>query len=448
MIRISRDRLRVHPYCEEHLDILEAALAAIDPAVLLRQRLVIAEDILRIDDLTVPLAGRRVWILSVGKAGVPMASAAESLLGCKRIAGGVALTREGYGGSTEVVRVIEAGHPIPDGTVGADAIAGLSNQVGPDDLVLCLLSGGGSALLASPPAGVSLSDLARTTELLLHSGATIDEVNTVRRHVSRLQGGRLMARLHPATVITLILSDVIGDRLESIASGPTVPDPTSFADARAVLQRWGLWARIPGSIRSLILCGVASEIPDTPKPGDPIFETARTILLGNNDTAAGAAAAAARAFGFEVHSHSTPLIGEAREAGLQLAEQAIRRAESASTKWGLIAGGETTVTVRGDGLGGRNQEVALTAALRLEGIQGLSLATLATDGTDGPTDAAGAVIDGETVSLARQRGMDPAAALERNDSHALLNATHDLLWTGPTRTNVADLCLILGQPRA
>ena len=448
MIRISRDRLRVHPYCEEHLGILEAALAAIDPAALLRQRLAVAGNALRIDNLTVPLEERRVWILSIGKAGVPMASAAESLLGCRRIAGGVALTREGYGGSTEIVSVIEAGHPIPDGTAGADAIAGLSDQVGPGDLVLCLLSGGGSALLASPPSGVSLSDLARMTGLLLHSGATIDEVNTVRRHISRLQGGRLMARLHPATVITLILSDVIGDRLESIASGPTVPDPTSFVDARAVLQRHGLWSRIPGSIRSVILSGVGSQIPDTPKPGDPIFETAQTITLGNNDTAVDAAAAAARAFGFEVHIHAAPLIGEARRVGHQLADRASHLACSVSTKWALVAGGETTVTVRGDGLGGRNQEVALAAALRLEGIDDLSLATLATDGTDGPTDAAGALIDGETATLARQRGMDPAAALERNDSTRLLDATQDLLSTGPTRTNVADVVLVLGGPTA
>jgi len=254
MIRISRDRLRVHPHCEQHLNILETALTAIDPTELLRQHVTITGNALRVDDSMVPLEDRRVWILSIGKAGVPMARAAESLLGCERITGGVALTRDGYGGPAKVVRVIEAGHPIPDGMVGADAIAGLSDQVGCDDLVLCLLSGGGSALLASPPSGVSLFELARMTELLLHSGATIDEVNTVRRHVSRLQGGRLMARLHPATVITFILSDVIGDRLESIASGPTVPDPTSFADARGVLQLLRCVVSDPGfdSYRHLI----------------------------------------------------------------------------------------------------------------------------------------------------------------------------------------------------
>ncbi|NQT92435.1 MAG: DUF4147 domain-containing protein, partial [Lentisphaerae bacterium] len=241
---------------------------------------------------------------------------------------------------------------------------------------------------------------------------------------------------------------VIGDRLESIASGPTVPDPTSFADARDVLQRYALLDRIPDSIREHILAGIASKVPETPKPGDPVFETAKTILLGNNDRAVRAMSEAARALGFDVHAVLNPLIGEARDAGVQLADQAMQLAGRASTKWALLAGGETTVTVRGDGLGGRNQELALAAALRLDGIAGLSLAALATDGTDGPTDAAGALIDGLTVTKARQRGMDPAAALTRNDSHVLLDATEDLLWTGPTRTNVADLTLILGEPRA
>lgn len=448
MIHVDRDRLRDRPLRDDHLRILEAALVAVDPAALIKQRLVMDGNVLEIDDLRFSLEDRGIWILSVGKAGVPMAQAAESLLGPERIAGGAAVTRRGYGGVTEVVRVIEAGHPLPEDTVGADEVARLSAQVEPDDLVLCLISGGGSALLACPPPGVSLSELAQTTELLLRSGATIDDVNTVRRHVSRLQGGQLMTRLCPATVITLILSDVIGDCLESIASGPTVPDPTSFSDARSVLRRCGLWGRIPSSIRSHIQAGIACEIPETPKSGDPVFKTANTILLGNNDTAIHAMGSAASALGFEVHVHSSSLIGEARDVGLQLADQAMQLADRASTKWALLAGGETTVTVHGDGVGGRNQELALAAALRLEGVDGMSLATLATDGTDGPTDAAGALVDGDTVSLARQRGMDPLAALERHDTHSLLNATGDLLWTGPTMTNVADVVLVLGEPRA
>ncbi|MFC2095930.1 glycerate kinase, partial [Candidatus Bipolaricaulota bacterium] len=285
-------------------------------------------------------------------------------------------------------------------------------------------------------------------ELLLHSGSAIDEINTVRRHASRLQGGQLMARLSPATVITLILSDVIGDRLESIASGPTVPDPTSFSDARSVLRRYGLWDRIPSSICSHITAGIGSEIPDTPSPGNPIFNTANTLLLGNNDTAIRAMDVRARALGFEGHIHPNSLAGEARDVGVELADRALELGSRATTKWALLAGGETTVTVHGDGVGGRNQELALAVALRLDGVDGVSLAALATDGTDGSTDAAGALVDGDTVSLARQRGMDPFAALERNDSTSILAATGDLLWTGPTLTNVADVVLVLGEPRA
>lgn len=446
MITFQRDCLREHPHGDAQLQVLEAALAAIDPAARIADHLTVVDNTLHIGHLILPLEGRRIWVLSIGKASVPMARAVEDLLGSKRIAGGVAVTRTGYGGSTEYIQVIEAGHPLPRNVDGADAVIEIAELVEPGDLVLCLLSGGGSALLASPPAGVQLADLARTTELLLHSGVTIDEMNTVRRHVSRLQGGQLMSLLHPATVVTLILSDVIGDRLESIASGPTVPDPTTFADAGSALERVGLLDRIPSSIRAHLISGRASEALETPKPGDPIFENAHTFLIGNNSTAIDALASAAQTAGFHVYNHPRSLIGEARDIGFQLADRTRELAGHSSTKWALIAGGETTVTIRGDGLGGRNQELALAAALRLEGVGGLSVASLATDGTDGPTDAAGALVDGDTAALARQRGIDPYAALDRNDSHRVLAATEDLLWTGPTNTNVADVVLILGEP--
>ncbi|MCK5827774.1 DUF4147 domain-containing protein, partial [Candidatus Bipolaricaulota bacterium] len=448
MISIQGDRLRQHPHGDCQIEILEAALAAIEPSALIGNQLSVAGDWLYVGQLRLSLTDRRIWILSIGKASVPMTHALETLLGSKQIAGGVAVTRVGYGGYTDCIRVIEAGHPLPEGTEGAAAVMAIAKQVEPDDLVLCLLSGGGSALLALPPLSVSLCDLVRMTELLLHSGATIDEMNTVRRHVSQLQGGQLMSLLYPATVITLILSDVIGDRLESIASGPTVPDPSSFADAVAVLTRLNLLDRMPQSVHSHLMSGTASVVPETPKPGDRIFETAHSLMLGNNDTALRAMVDAAQALGFHAGIHPTPLIGEAREIGCQLADQARQLADGASQKWALIAGGETTVTVRGDGLGGRNQELALAAARQLEGIAGISLAALATDGTDGPTDAAGALIDGDTVSFARQRGADPVDALARNDSHAVLDMTDDLLWTGPTMTNVADVVLILGEPTA
>jgi len=448
MITLRRDGFREHPYGDVQLEILESALAAIDPETLIAEQLTVGANALRVGKLSIPLDTRRIWILSIGKASVPMARAVEALLGRERVAGGVAITRTGYGGSTACVRVIEAGHPLPETTEGADAVLEITRNVAPDDLVLCLLSGGGSALLASPPPGIRLADVACTTELLLHSGVTIDEMNTVRRHISRLQGGQLMGLLHPATVVTLILSDVIGDRLESIASGPTVPDPTSFADAVAVLQEANLSDRVPQAIRSHLISGMASQVSETPKPGDPIFQSSHAHLLANNATAVHALGSAASAAGFDVHSETSSLMGEARDVGFQLAERAIELASHSSRQWALIAGGETTVIVRGDGLGGRNQELALAAALRLEGVAGISFAALATDGTDGPTDAAGALVDGGTIQRARDRGIDPVVALDQNDSHRVLALTDDLLWTGPTRTNVADLVLVLGEPTA
>ncbi|MBE0636024.1 DUF4147 domain-containing protein [Candidatus Bipolaricaulota bacterium] len=448
MIQINQDAQRAHPHQDAQLHILQHALAAVDPAALIGQRLEVNDHMLAMDDLRVSLLDRKIWIIAIGKASIPMAETVQSLLGADRVADAVAVIGKGTGTITNTLRVIEAGHPLPEGTVGADAVAHLSQRVGPGDLVLCLLSGGGSAMLASPPDGISSSELSHMTQLLLQSGATIDEVNTVRRHVSRLQGGQLMGLLSPASVITLVLSDVLGDRLESIASGPTVPDPTSFADAWDVIRRVGLLDRIPLSIRAHLLSGVKGAIADTLKPGNQAFDTAQTVLLGNNQTAVDALALAARSRGFVVHRCPRPLVGEARAVGIDLAKQARRLAASASTRWALIAGGETTVAVRGDGRGGRNQELALSAAIELEGIEGVSLASLATDGIDGITQAAGALVDGQTVALAQEQGMDPQDALARNDSHDLLDATADLLWTGPTHTNVADVVLVLGEPRA
>ena len=290
MIHIDRASLRAHPHQDDHVSILEHALAAVNPAGLIAGRMSVTGDVLRVDERRVALRDRRIWILAVGKASVSMAEAVESLIGADRIASAVAVARKGTITTSDTVRVIEAGHPLPDGTGGADAVCALAEQVAPADLVLCLLSGGGSAMLASPPHGITSSELSRLTELLLHCGATIDEVNTVRRHLSYLQGGRLMSLLSPATVLTLILSDVPGDRLESIASGPTVPDPTSFADAWDVIGKVGLQDRMPPSIGTYLLAGMKGAIADTPKPGDPVFDTAEAFLLGNNATAVDALA--------------------------------------------------------------------------------------------------------------------------------------------------------------
>jgi len=437
-------RSRLHPFQADHERIRRAVLKAVDARCLVADRLRVTSASLHVGGLDVPLVGRRIWILSVGKAAIPMTQAAVAALGADRIAGGAAVAPEGARGTCEPVSVVPAEHPVPTSVAGAAAIERIVQGVGPEDIVVCLLSGGGSALLAAPPDGVALADLAEITSRLLRSGADIEAINTVRRHVSRLQGGRLLAALHPATIITLILSDVVGGDARSIASGPTVEDPTTFADACDVLRRFGLWERAPESVRGHLLAGVAGEKDETPKPGDPRFAGAQPLLLAGNVTAVEAARREAQRLGFDVSPSGRLLTGEARDEGSYVGEQILRLARSAGRKWAWIGGGETVVTVRGDGLGGRNQELAASAARALEGLPNASLTALATDGRDGPTDAAGALVDGETARRARAAGLDLADALERNDCYRALSSAGDLIFTGLTQTNVADVCWALG----
>jgi glycerate 2-kinase len=439
MIRFDRSRMRAGFGRDLVLDLLEGGFEAVDPKRCVREVLFRGGDRLRVGSTVFDMSERRVWTIAIGKAAVPMAEAVSERLG-SALAGGVVVTRYGYGGPVEGLRVVEAGHPVPDenGLRGARMIGELSDGVGPRDLVLCLLSGGGSALLGAPPEGVSIDDLAATTRLLLESGAAIDEINTVRRHLSTLQGGRLARRLRPAGVMTLVLSDVIGDHMEAIASGPTVPDPTTFDDAIGVLRRYLLWERLPSSIRDHLARGAAGEISETPKPGDPAFQGTAAESIGDNGTFLDGLEQAARDAGCCVVRVSEPVIGEASAVGRGLGRRAMDLAVEAGRPTLLVAGGETTVTVRGRGRGGRNQELALAAALEIDGSDGVCVAALATDGSDGVTAAAGGIVDGLTAASARRAGIDPTAALSDNDSHAALTASGDLLLTGPTRTNVAD----------
>ncbi len=447
MIRVDRTRLRKHRYHDALLHILESALSAINPETLLSEALKLEGHGLTVRGRRYDLKGRRVGLLAIGKAAAVMARGVERALG-NALSGGIAITRSGYGVQTQRVRVIESGHPIPDSCAGAEAVRAWIEAVGPSDVVLCALSGGGSALLTALPDSVSLLDWGKTTALLIGSGATIDEINTIRRHVSTLQGGRLMEQLAPAQVITLLLSDVIGDRIESIASGPTAPDPTTYDDAMDVLQRFDLWKRVPRSVSAYLERGSKGHYPETPKPGDPIFRTSATHLLGSNHTAVEAAAEAARGMGFHTVIVPEPLQGEAREVGHALAERARALSSHATAPWALVGGGETTVALKGSGQGGRNQELALAAAQHLDQVPDIVFAALATDGTDGSTEAAGAVVDGETANRAASRGHPIPEALAVNDSHAALAASNDLLWTGPTGTNVADVCVALGGVKA
>jgi hydroxypyruvate reductase len=438
--RASQQRARVLP-------VLSAALEAVDPYAAARRALRLTDQRLEVGDARIDLTQvGRVVVVGAGKAGAPMARAVEDVLG-ERLSAGTVNVKRGHAEPTRLVRLTEAGHPIPDqaGVEGTARLVELVEAAGPDDLVLCVISGGGSALLQLPAEGISLDDTQQVTDLLLRAGATINELNTVRKHLSRVTGGGLARLAQPARVISLILSDVVGNPLDVIASGPTVPDSSSFADAVAILQRFGVWERAPASVRVRLEAGLSGAVADTPKPNDPAFERVTNVVVASNDLAAAGAIETARQQGFEAMLLTTYVEGEAREVGRVVA--ALAREVAASGRplqrpCCLVLGGETTVTVRGQGRGGRNQELALAAALPIAGLADLIVVSLATDGNDGPTDAAGALVDGTTLERARALGLDPHRALADNDSYAFFEQLGDLLLTGPTNTNVNDLVFV------
>ena len=342
---------------------------------------------------------------------------------------------------------------MPDarGLAAAAEVEALARGLGRDDLLLVLLSGGASALLPSPAEGVTLEDKARTTALLLRAGATIHELNAVRKHLSRLKGGGLARAAFPARVATLVLSDVVGDDLSTIASGPTVPDPTTFADALAVLRRRGVLESVPGAVRARLEAGAAGELPETPKPGEAAFRRAATQIVGSNRLSVAAAAREARRLGLRPLVLTTRLEGEAREVArvlVAILRECVESSRPAAAPVCLLAGGETTVTVRGDGQGGRNQELAVAAAQALAGFPVPAVvASLATDGIDGASDAAGGIADDTSTARAASLGLAPAAAfVEASDTRNYLGPLGDLIVTGPTGTNVVDVVTLLAGP--
>ncbi|NPV87405.1 MAG: glycerate kinase [Anaerolineae bacterium] len=431
--------------------ILKAALQAVDPYRAVQSALHLSGSQLHIGSWYCDLQSiRRVLALAVGKAAAPMLEAVCALptLPLQR---GVLITKEGHTPPQPchpAVEIYTGGHPVPDerSLRAADAVRDLLADCRPDDLLLCLISGGGSALLTSPAEGIRLADLQELTGLLLRCGATIHEINTLRKHLETLKGGNLARLAAPAQVAALILSDVVGDPLEVIASGPTVPDPTTFGDALDILERYALRPHTPPAILQRLEEGRAALLPETPKPGDPLFANVHNQVVAGNLHAARAALQQAQAEGFHPLLITTHLQGEARHAGAliaAIARQIASSGEPVPRPACVLLGGETTVTVQGDGLGGRNQEVALGAVEGLAGLPNTLLICLATDGGDGPTDAAGAAVSGETLARARQAGMRPADFLRRNDAYHFFDALGDLLRTAPTRTNVNDLALLL-----
>lgn len=390
---------------------------------------------------------RRVHLIAFGKAACAMAGAAGALVPDRLRTEGIAVTN--YENVTEVpgFRVIGASHPLPDeaGFGGARAIAERVAQARADELVLVLVSGGGSALVPYPPESISLADKIATTKLLLACGADINQINCVRKHLSRLKGGGLARLAAPAFLHALILSDVLGDDLSSIASGPTVPDPTTYRDAMAVFKDKGVWDKVPATVRAHLERGGAGEVPETPKPGDAFFSRVDNTLVGSNRLSVDAIKKAASQDGRAVEIYSTALCGEAREEAEKLARKAQEKLQSGRPLT-LVAGGETTVTLRGSGRGGRNQEMALAFALAAEKLdlpRRWVFLSGGTDGRDGPTDAAGGLVDPGTPGRIRDNGGDPAALLDDNDSYKALELGGDLLMTGATGTNVADLQVLL-----
>lgn len=394
---------------------------------------------------------RRLLVVGAGKASGAMAQALERLLG-ERIADGLVVVKEGAAHPTVRVRQVEASHPIPDerGLRAAEEILELARSAGPDDLVVCLISGGGSALTPLPVPGVTLEEKRRVTRLLLEAGATINELNAVRKHLSGIKGGQLARTAAPAPVLALLLSDVIGDPLDVIASGPTAPDDSTYAGALDILAGFGLLEAVPVSVRQHLEAGVRGEIPETPKAGEPLFDRVLNVVIGNNSLVAERALEESSRQGFTPLLLSRSLLGEAREVARAMAsvvKEVVASGRPIPAPACLILAGETTVTVRGGGRGGRCQEFCLAAALELQDLPGILVLAAGTDGTDGPTDAAGALADGKTIARARALGLDPRGALRNNDSYTFFNVLGDLVVTGATRTNLMDLYLLLIAPR-
>ena len=389
----------------------------------------------------------RIFVIGAGQASASMARAVERALG-GRITGGLVNVKYGHTDKLRRIELNECGHPQPDeaGLRGAARIAAIAEQAGERDLVICVISGGGSALLPAPAAPVTLAEKQAITKLLLDCGANIHEINAVRKHISTIKGGQLARLAAPATVIALMLSDVIGDDLDVIASGPTAPDASTFRGAREILCKYGIEERAPSSVRERIERGIAGQAPETPKPGDPAFERTHNVVVGSNLLAVNAAAVKARELRFRTLVLSTFIEGETRDVARMhaaIARQARLYGQPLRGPACLVSGGETTVTIRGNGKGGRNQEFALAAAIDMAGLDGVLILSGGTDGNDGPTDAAGAMADGATVERAAKLGLSAKDYLARNDSYHFFQKLGDLLITGPTNTNVMDVRLIL-----
>jgi glycerate 2-kinase len=447
--RLHREILMAEDQKKALEHILRAGLDAVDPERAIRKYVRRKGNQLLVGDRSYALDGfKRILLIGAGKGTAPMAKALEEILE-DHLTEGRIIVKYGYGMPLKKTHTMEAGHPIPDeaGLRATEEVLRLVQESTGEDLIICAFSGGGSALLTAPSASLSLDQKQESTRLLLESGATINEINAIRKHLSRTKGGWLAKTAYPATLVSLILSDVIGDRLDVIASGPTVADESTFKDCASIIERYDLADKLPQGVMEYFQRGAAGMVPETPKVGDPVFSKVQNLIVGNNRGALLAAQEQAISLGYNTMILSSQIEGEAREVaqvfasiGKEISQSGLPIAPPAC----VLAGGETTVTIRGEGRGGRNQELALACAISIDGWEGIFLLSAGTDGTDGPTDAAGAIVSGLTCTWARQAGLNPYSYLSANDSYSFFESLGDLVKTGPTRTNVMDIiCMVV-----
>lgn len=433
---------------QDAVTIFNSALGAVNAFRAVKKYCRLKENTLYFDQFRVNLSRyNNIYVVGAGKASGNMAAAIEEILSSKITSGWINVKYD-HTVALKTIKLVEAGHPIPDenGRTGALQILHLVEKADKDDLIICLISGGGSALLPLPVPPLTLSDKQKTISTLLSCGATINEINSLRKHMSLLKGGGLAQKAWPATLITLIVSDVVGNPLDVIASGPTVGDPSTFRDCMDIIHKYNITNRIPAVVAEHFKKGVAGKIKESPCPGDQIFDKTFNLIIGSNIEALTAAAKMSESLGYNTVILSSMIEGDTREAAhfhSAIAKEIRKSGNPVSAPACILSGGETTVVLNGKGKGGRNQEFALAAALDIAYDERMVILSGGTDGTDGPTDAAGAVVDSKTVKKAQNSGLNPVNFLENNDSYHFFKKTGDLLMTGPTGTNVMDVRIVL-----
>lgn len=389
----------------------------------------------------------KIIVIGAGKATASMAQAVEYILDGLPVSGCISV-KYGYTAPLRMIEMMEAAHPVPDekSVAAAAKIVSLLKNAGPRDLVISLISGGGSSLLCMPPEGITLEEKRKVTDLLLKSGAAIGEINTVRKHLSQVKGGNLARAAFPATVMNLMISDVVGDAMDAIASGPFVPDSTTFAESLSVMKKYGILDQVPASVAERLSAGASGKISENPPSGDLVFARVTNGIAASNAVALAAARGEAEKLGYNTLILSSAITGDTCDAARWHSEiglEVLRTSNPMPAPVCILSGGETTVEVKGSGMGGRNMEFALHAAELIRGHDGIIMASVGTDGTDGPTDAAGAIADGMSVFRAEKLGLDIKEFIKNNDSYNFFKATGDLIVTGPTNTNVMDVRIVM-----